>query len=145
MGALKRGGLEPHYELWVSDGDIRDVLVSGNINRGDDFNAKVQKVNEILSEIRTRKNVKYIDNGNTSLVMLNQSKLHVSRFGSTQLVNNYLEILKIWHKEKPADESVPILKAVGPSSPCKTIKNSKSPDSQLNTIQENPINSVKKL
>ena len=94
-GCLKKRGLEPHYELWVSDGGIRDVLVSGNINRGDDFNAKVQKVNEILSEIRTRKNVKYIDNGNTSLVMLNQSKLHVSRFGSTQLVNNYLEILKI--------------------------------------------------
>ena len=94
-GCLKKRGLEPHYELWVSDGGIRDVLVSGNINRGDDFNAKVQKVNEILSEIRTRKNVKYIDNGNTSLVMLNQSKLHVSRFGSTQLVNNCLEILKI--------------------------------------------------
>ena len=56
----------------VSEGEKRDVLVSGIINRGDDFNAKVQKINELLSEIRTRKNVKYIDNGNFGLGMLNQ-------------------------------------------------------------------------
>ena len=48
----------------ASDGGKRDVLVSGIISRGDDYHAKVQKVNEFLSEIRTRKNVKYIDNGN---------------------------------------------------------------------------------
>ena len=59
------------------DGGKRDVLVSGIINRGDDYNAKVQKVNEFLSEIRTRKNVKYIDNGKTGLGMLNRSKLGV--------------------------------------------------------------------
>ena len=47
----------------VSGGGKRDVLVSGIINIGDDYNAKVQKVNQFLSEIRTRKNVKYIDNG----------------------------------------------------------------------------------
>ena len=34
----------------VSDGGTRDVLVSGIINGGDDFNSKVQKVNEFLSE-----------------------------------------------------------------------------------------------
>ena len=45
----------------ISDGDKRDVLVSGIINRGDDYHAKVQKVNEFLPETRTRKNVKYID------------------------------------------------------------------------------------
>ena len=66
----------------VSDGGKRDVLVSGIINRGDDYNAKVQKVNEFLSEIRTRKNVKYIDNGNIGLGMLNRSKLHLNRFGT---------------------------------------------------------------
>ena len=33
----------------VSDGGKRDVLVSGIINRGDDYNAKVQKVNQFLS------------------------------------------------------------------------------------------------
>ena len=78
----------------VSDGGKRDVLVSGIINRGDDYNAKVQKVNEFLSEIRTRKNVKYIDNGNIGLGMLNRSKLHLNRFGTIQLVKNYREILK---------------------------------------------------
>ena len=38
----------------VSDGGKRNVLVSRIINRGDDYHAKVQKVNEFLSEIRTR-------------------------------------------------------------------------------------------
>ena len=58
----------------LSDGGKRDVLVSGSINRGDDYNAKMQKVYEFLSEIRTRQNVKYIiDNGNICLGMLNRS------------------------------------------------------------------------
>ena len=80
----------------VSGGGKRDVLVSGIINIGDDYNTKVQKVNQFLSEIRTRKNVKYIDNGffNIDLDMLNQSKLHLNRFGTIQLVKNYREILK---------------------------------------------------
>ena len=42
----------------VSEGDKRDVLVFGIINGDDDYNGKVQKVNEFLSEIITRKNVK---------------------------------------------------------------------------------------
>ena len=78
----------------ISDGRKRYVLVSGIINRGDDYHAKVQKVNEFLSEIRTSKNVKHIDNGNTGLDMLNRSKLHLNRFGTIQLVKNYREILK---------------------------------------------------
>ena len=48
----------------ISDGGKIDVLVSGTINRVDHFNAKMQKVNEFLSQKRTRKNVKYIDNVN---------------------------------------------------------------------------------
>ena len=78
----------------VSDGGKRDVLVSGIINKGDDFNAKVQKVHEFLSEKRTKKNVKYIDNGSIGLGMLNRSKLHLNRFGTIQLVKNDCEILK---------------------------------------------------
>ena len=66
----------------VSDGGTRDVLVSGIINRGDDSDAKFQTVNEFLSEIRTRKNVKYIDNGNIGFGILNQSKLHLNKFGT---------------------------------------------------------------
>ena len=65
---------------------------SGIINSGDDYHAKVQKVNEFMSEIRTRKNVKYIDNGNIGLDMLNRSKLHSNRFGTIQLAKNYCEI-----------------------------------------------------
>ena len=97
----------------VSDRGKRDVLVSGIINRGDDDNAKVQKVNEFLSEIRTRKNVKYIDNGSIGLGMLNRSKVHLNIFGTIQLLKNYREILKtLHHKEKPANESVPILNSL---------------------------------
>ena len=111
----------------VSDGDKRDVLVAGIINRNDDYNAKVQKVNEFLFEIRTRKSVKYIDNGNLGLgMLLHYIFLHLNRFGTIQLVKNYSEILKTWHhKEKPANTRVPILKPVGPSSPCKTVKTQK--------------------
>ena len=69
----------------VLDGGERDVLVSGIIKKGDDYNAKVQKVNEFLSEIRTRKKEKYIDNGNIGLDTLNRSKLHLNRFGTIQL------------------------------------------------------------
>ena len=78
----------------VFDGGKRDVLVSRIINRGDDFNAKVQKVNEFLSEKRTRKNVEYIGNGDIGLGMLNWTKLHLNRFGTIQLVKNYCKILK---------------------------------------------------
>ena len=56
------------------------------------------------------------------------------------------KILKTWcHKEKPADESAPILKPVGPSSPGKTVKNAKISDNQFNTTQKNPIDSIRKL
>ena len=57
----------------------------------------------------------------------------------------YLELLIKTHKEKPANESVLILKLDGPSSAVKTVKNSKTSDNQLNTIQENPVDSMKKL
>ena len=78
----------------LSDGGKKDILVSGIINRGDDYHAKVQKINEFLSEKRTRKNVKYIDNGNIGLDMLNRSKFDLNRFGTIQLVKNYRETLK---------------------------------------------------
>ena len=78
--------------------------------------------------------------------MLNRRKPHLNRFSTIQLVKNYGEILKIWrHKEKIANESVPIFKPVGPSSPCKTVKNSNISDNQLNTAQENPNDPIKKL
>ena len=88
-----------------------------------------------LSEIRNRKNVKYIDKGNIVLGSLNRNKLRLNRFATIQLVKNYREILKAWHhKEKSANESVPILKPVCLSPPDKTINNSKITDNQLNTI-----------
>ena len=130
----------------VSDGGKRDVLVSEIINRGDDYQAKVQKVNEFLSETRTRKNVKYIVNGNIGLDMLNRSKLRLSRFGTIQQVKNHRETLKTWrHIEKPVNEGIPILKSDGPSFPGKTAKNSKISGNKLNTMQENPIDSIRQL
>ena len=65
------------------------------INRGDDFDAKVQNVNQSLSEMRTRENVKYIDKENIGLGMLNRNKLHLNRFGTNQVLKNYREILKL--------------------------------------------------
>ena len=73
----------------VSKAGKGDALGSDIINRGDDFNDKVQYVNEFLSEKRTRKNVKYIDNENFGLGMLNRSKLHLNGLGAIQVVRNY--------------------------------------------------------
>ena len=39
-----------------------------------------------LSKIRTKENVKHIDNGNIGLDMLNWSKLHLNTIGTIQLV-----------------------------------------------------------
>ena len=57
----------------ASDRSKRDVLISGIIIKGDDFNAKVKKVHECLPEIKIRKNMKYIDNGIIDVGMLNRS------------------------------------------------------------------------
>ena len=83
-----------YIEVGREDRGKRDVLFSGIINRSNDYHAKLQKVNEFLSEIKTRKNVKYIDNGNIGLDMLNRSKLYLNRFGLIQLAKSYREILK---------------------------------------------------
>ena len=55
----------------------------------------MEKVNDFLSEMKTRKNVKYIYNGNICLSILNRSKLHLNRFGTMQLIKGYREILKV--------------------------------------------------
>ena len=92
-----------------------------------------------MSEIRTRKNDKYINNENIGLGMLNRSKVHLNRFGTIQVVKNYREILKpCYNKEKHVNEGGPILKHIGPSSPCKTVKNLNSLENQFNTIQKTP-------
>ena len=54
-------------------------------------------------------------------------------------------IKRCHHRQKSANESVPSLKSVGPSSLCKTVKTSKVSDKQLNAMQENPTDSTKKL
>ena len=41
----------------VSEEGKRDVVISETVNRSHVFNAKVQKVNEFLSEMKTRKNI----------------------------------------------------------------------------------------
>ena len=72
--------------------------------------------------------MKYINNQNIGLSMLNRSKLHLNRFATIQLVKNYRKFLK---HGKPANKSVSILKPVGPSSPCKSVKISKVSDNNL--------------
>ena len=131
------------------DGGKSDVLVlllTTEVVRGYDFDAKVHKINEFLPETKSTKKVKYIDNGNIALEILNWSKFRLNRFGTIRLVKNYRAISKLWHHtEKPSNESVPILKPIGPSSPCKTVKNSKISNNQLNAIKENLIDSIRKL
>ena len=63
-----------------------------------------------------------------------KNKCHIEKHGKT------------WrHIEKPANEGITILKPDGPSSPCKTAKNSKISDNKLDTMHENPIDSIRQL
>ena len=106
----------------------------------------MQKVNKFLPKTKPKKTVKYIDKWNVGLDMLNWSKIHLNRFGMIQLVKNYRKIIKAWHqKEKLVNENVPILKAVGSSSSCGTVKKWKISDNQQKAIQENPIDFTRKF
>ena len=69
----------------VSDGGKRDVLIPGIINRGDHFNAKVQRVNEFLSEKKL---------GKIRNIWIMETLVYKHWFGTIQQVKNYREILK---------------------------------------------------
>ena len=71
------------------------MLLTTEVVRGDDFDAKVHKINEFLPETKSTKKVKYIDNGDIALEILNWSKFRLNRFGTIRLVKNYRAISKL--------------------------------------------------
>lgn len=60
------------------DGGTTAVFISVIINRGDNLNAKLQKVSDILSTTDPRTNLTHLDKGNIGSGMLNQSKFYLN-------------------------------------------------------------------
>ena len=73
------------------DGGTTAVFISVIINRGDNLNAKLQKVSDILSTTDPRKNLTYLDKGNIGSGMLNQSKFYLNWSGTIQLKRTFVK------------------------------------------------------
>lgn len=70
------------------------VIVSGIVQRGDDLNQKVMKVNEILEHQCNECNIGFLDNsGIDPGKHLNGSKLHLNVNGTDELQNNLKSII----------------------------------------------------
>ena len=71
--------------------------------RNDDLNDDAFKVNKILRETCSKKNIGFIDNKNINLIYnCNRSKLHLNKRGSNLLIENILfslyDDISDWHK-----------------------------------------------
>ena len=70
------------------------ALVSGIVGRGDRWNEKACRVNEYLTHLCSQRNIGFIDNSNIDpREHLNNSKLHLNRYGSSILTSNFLDYL----------------------------------------------------
>ena len=71
------------------------ILISGICPRGDDLNEKAHKVNEKLKDICNSRNIGYINNNNLEASKhLNNSKLHLNRYGDSVLARNFREAIQ---------------------------------------------------
>lgn len=75
----------------VFDGGTTAVFISVIINRGDNLNAKLQKVSDILSTTDPRTNLTHLDKGNIGSGMLNQSKFYLNWSGTIQLKRTFVK------------------------------------------------------
>ena len=70
------------------------VIVSGIVQRGDDLNRKVAKVNEVLQHQCNECNIAFIDNsGIDPSKHLNGSKLHLNVNSTYELQNNLKNVI----------------------------------------------------
>ena len=70
------------------------VYVSGLAVKNDNCDRKRKEVNVILKKKCNDKNLSFIDNGNINPRMLNKIGLHLNKYGTTQLTNNFYYQMK---------------------------------------------------
>ena len=70
--------------------NITQVVISSIIKRyNQDYNEKIQIINDKLQRFCTSKGLSFIDNNNINKSCLNKGKLHLNRRGSSFLANNF--------------------------------------------------------
>ena len=70
------------------------VYISGILTRRDEYNDKGNKVNNILQQRCVNLSLNYIDNSKLIIDKhLNQSGLHLNKFGTKTLTENFLKII----------------------------------------------------
>ena len=63
--------------------------------RGDALEDKRNKTNHILRDMCQEEKIKFLENGNIDAEKhLNNSNLHLNRYGDSILANNFLDILR---------------------------------------------------
>ena len=71
------------------------VCVSGLIMKGDALEDKRNKTNHILRDMCQEEKIKFLENGNIDAEKhLNNSNLHLNRYGDSILANNFIDILR---------------------------------------------------
>ena len=72
-------------------GDDNTVMISGIVPRDDNLNDDASKVNKILREACSKRNIGFIDNENINpRYNCNQSKLHLNKRGTNLFTENIL-------------------------------------------------------
>ena len=76
--------------------DETQIFISGLIKTADkEKNARIHNINNILKDECMKRHIGFIDNGNIdSQKHLNQSGLHLNRFGDARLASNYLSVIR---------------------------------------------------
>ena len=76
--------------------DESQIFISGLIKTADkEKNTRIHIINNILEDECIKRHIGFIDNGNIdSQKHLNQSGLHLNRFGDARLALNYLSVIR---------------------------------------------------
>ena len=76
--------------------NIPQVVISSIIKRYDqDYNEKIQSINDKLQWSSTSKGLSFIDNYNFDKSCLNKGKLHLNRRGSSFSANNFKKFVNV--------------------------------------------------
>ena len=70
------------------------TIVSGLVNRADDYSEKATRVNEIMKTKCAENGLLFVDNSGISpTTHLNASKLHLNDYETTALCKNFINVL----------------------------------------------------
>jgi len=66
-----------------------NIAISGLVSRADDRGGKVSSVNKILKKFCRQNHWNFIEHHNVNLTHLNQGGLHLSKFGTALVAENF--------------------------------------------------------